>query len=68
MALNIKPLFPLDHPEVTSTKSDYKTRKTDGEKGNRYSKENFNPPPNEEVQKYLEYFEPDFQKKKLDII
>ncbi|RLA64557.1 MAG: hypothetical protein DRQ88_00425 [Epsilonproteobacteria bacterium] len=65
MALNVKRLFPLDHPEVTNQLVAYKTREVNGEDGNKYLKEEFTGPYEENEQHYISC---DIFKKKLDII
>ena len=64
MALNVKPLYPLDHPEVTTKLVDYKTREVNGEDGNKYLKQEYTGPYEENEQHYISNLE----KKKLDII
>lgn len=63
MALNVKPLYPLEHPEVSTKLVDYRVREVNGEDGNKYLKQEYTGPYEENEQHYIE-----LEKKKLDII
>ena len=65
MALNVKPFYPLEHPEVTKKLVDYKVREVNGEDANKYLKEEFTGPYEENEQHYIST---DLFKKKLDIV
>jgi hypothetical protein len=63
MALNVKPFYPLEHPEVSTKLVDYRVREVNGEDGNKYLKQEYTGPYEENEQHYIE-----LEKKKLDII
>ena len=65
MALNVKPFYPLEHPEVTNKLVDVKISEVNGEDGNKYHKEEYTGPFEENEQHYIST---DLFKKKLDII
>ncbi|TDJ03958.1 MAG: hypothetical protein E2O68_09055 [Deltaproteobacteria bacterium] len=65
MALNVKPFYPLDHPEVTMKLVDYKVREVNGENANKYLKQEYTGPYEENEQHYISLA---LEKKKLDIV
>ncbi len=65
MALNIKPFYPLDHQEVTTRPIDFKISEVNAEDGNKYNKQEYTGPYEENEQHYISLA---LEKKKLDII